>query len=319
MRADRLVAILLLLQRREVVTASEVAEELEISVRTARRDLEALAMSGVPVYSQQGRGGGWRLAGGGKLDLSGLNADEVRSLFVLAGPRADVTPEVRSALRKLVRALPESQRQGAEMAAAAVVVDSTSWDNPTATPWRPPMLDALEAAVVDGACVRLRYRGRSGEESERVVHPLGLATKGRNWYVVTDTEAGFRTFRVDRVAGVERTGDPVVRPEGFELSEAWAAIVAGIDEMRTPLVVTGRARPEARQYVRYLFGKRAEMPPADGQEDESTWLPIRIRGGSLRGLAAELAGFGDLIEIEEPADLRAELATIGAQLARLYG
>ena len=123
MRADRLVAILLMLQRREQVTAAEVAEELEISERTAGRDLDALAMSGAPVYSQQGRGGGWRLAGGGRIDLSGLSADEARALFVLAGPQADVSPEVRSALRKLVRALPESMRTGAETAARSLVVD----------------------------------------------------------------------------------------------------------------------------------------------------------------------------------------------------
>ena len=82
MRADRLVAILLLLQQREQVTASEVALELEVSERTARRDLEALAMAGVPVYSMQGRGGGWRLLGGARTDLSGLTANEARALFL---------------------------------------------------------------------------------------------------------------------------------------------------------------------------------------------------------------------------------------------
>jgi predicted DNA-binding transcriptional regulator YafY len=93
-RADRLVAILLLLQQRGQVTAAEVAEELEVSERTARRDLEALGMAGLPVYSRQGRGGGWQLAGGGKTDLSGLNAAEARALFLVAGPQSGATPEV---------------------------------------------------------------------------------------------------------------------------------------------------------------------------------------------------------------------------------
>src|ERR1700722_15573121 len=101
MRADRLVAALLLLQRRGQVSAREVAEELEVSERTARRDLEALGLAGLPVYSRQGRNGGWLLAGGGRTDLSGLNAAEVRALFLLAGPMS-VTPDVRAALRKLV-------------------------------------------------------------------------------------------------------------------------------------------------------------------------------------------------------------------------
>ena len=79
-RADRLVAILLMLQARGQVTAAEVADELEISERTARRDLEALGMAGLPIYSRQGRNGGWQLAGGGRTDLSGLNAAEARAL-----------------------------------------------------------------------------------------------------------------------------------------------------------------------------------------------------------------------------------------------
>src|SRR5690349_23532088 len=107
MRADRLVAILLLLQQRAQITASEVALELEVSERTARRDLEALGAAGLPVYSVPGRGGGWRLLGGARTDLSGLNASEARALFLVAGPASTATPAVKAALRKLVRALPE--------------------------------------------------------------------------------------------------------------------------------------------------------------------------------------------------------------------
>ena len=121
MRTDRLVAILLLLQQRELVTAAEVARELEVSERTARRDLDALAMAGVPVYSIQGRGGGWRLVGGARTDLSGLTASEARALFLVAGPSSTATPDVKAALRKLVHALPEPFRQHAEAASTAIV------------------------------------------------------------------------------------------------------------------------------------------------------------------------------------------------------
>ena len=99
MRADRLVAILLMLQARGQVTAAEVADELEVSERTARRDLDALGVAGLPIYSIQGRGGGWRLAGDGRTDLSGLTSHEARALFLVAGPSSGATPEVRAALR----------------------------------------------------------------------------------------------------------------------------------------------------------------------------------------------------------------------------
>src|SRR6188508_656642 len=103
MRADRLVAALLILQARGRVSAGELARELEVSVKTARRDLEALAMAGVPVYAQPGRNGGWSLLGEARTDLTGLTADEARALFLVAGPSARVAPEAKTALRKLVR------------------------------------------------------------------------------------------------------------------------------------------------------------------------------------------------------------------------
>lgn len=87
MRADRLVATLLLMQSRGRVTAAELAEELEVSVATARRDLEALSAAGVPVYPQPGRGGGWSLVGGARTDLSGLSATEAQALFLPGGRR----------------------------------------------------------------------------------------------------------------------------------------------------------------------------------------------------------------------------------------
>jgi predicted DNA-binding transcriptional regulator YafY len=126
-RADRLIAALLLIQSRGRVTAAELAAELEVSVATARRDLEAMSAAGIPVYPQPGRGGGWSLVGGARTDLSGLSASEAQALFLLAGPTATVSGPARAALRKLVRALPQTFRADAEAAAGATVLDSTRW------------------------------------------------------------------------------------------------------------------------------------------------------------------------------------------------
>src|SRR5260370_4407498 len=92
MRAGRLVASILFLQSRGRVTANEVAEELEVSIRTARRDLEALSMAGIPVYSQAGRGGGWSPLGAARTALSGPTAAAARPPLLLARPSAAVPP-----------------------------------------------------------------------------------------------------------------------------------------------------------------------------------------------------------------------------------
>ncbi len=142
MRADRLVATLLLMQARGRVTASELAGELEVSVATARRDLEALSAVGIPVYPQPGRGGGWSLLGGARTDLSGLTAPEAQALFLLVGPAAAVSEEAKAALRKLVRALPQTFRADAEAAASATMIDPTRWSGRDRR--RPEMVDLLQ-------------------------------------------------------------------------------------------------------------------------------------------------------------------------------
>jgi predicted DNA-binding transcriptional regulator YafY len=315
MRADRLVAILLMLQSRGQVTAAEVAAELEISERTARRDLEALGMAGVPIYSRQGRNGGWQLLGGARTDLSGLTAAEARALFLVAGPSSSATPEVKAALRKLIRALPEPFRSSAEAASAAVVVDPVAWGR-TATRRPPPThLDALQNAVIDGEQVVLCYVARDGNATERVVHPLGLATKGQVWYLMADTDAGLRTFRVERVTSVERTGDPVVRPDGFDLAEAWRQVASAVDQMWVATCVRGTARAERVGILRMVLGRRVTIgePVGDGL------VAIEVVGPHLIGVVGELAGFGDMIELHDPPEARTELARIGAELVALYG
>jgi predicted DNA-binding transcriptional regulator YafY len=313
MRADRLVAVLLLLQARGRVTAAEVAGELEISERTARRDLEALAMAGIPVYSQPGRGGGWSLVGGARTDLSGLTAAEARTLFLVAGPSASATPQVKAALRKLVRALPEPFRAEAEAAASAVVLDPATWDRTTPTP--PAHLDLLQQAVVDGVQVRLRYAGRDRPERERVVHPLGLVSKASVWYLIAGTEAGLRTFRVGRVRSAVPTGEPVERPEGFDLEATWRSIVDDLEERRAGFRATLRTSQEGLRWLRAAFGTRLseEEPAPDGE------VRVAVRSWSAQALASELAGFGAHVEVLRPAEARDELARIGIDLGRLYG
>jgi predicted DNA-binding transcriptional regulator YafY len=303
----------MLLQTRGRVTAAEVAAELEISERTARRDLDALAMAGLPVYSQAGRNGGWELLGGARTDLSGLTAAEARALFLVAGP-SPASPELKAALRKLVRALPEPFRADAAAAATAVVIDPNEWGRAKAVRPPPAHLDALQRAVIEGEQVEIGYLARDRASSTRVVHPLGLAAKGSVWYLVADTDAGLRTFRVDRVNAARATGRAVVRPDGFDLAEAWKLITAEVDQLRAPVRAQAAANPGVVQLLRWVFDTLVRVGPTrpDGRID------VEIAGPRIGALAGQLAGFGADVEVFEPAELRAELASIGRELAALY-
>lgn len=312
MRADRLIATLLLLQARGRVTAAQVAGELEVSVRTARRDLEALAVAGVPVYSAAGRGGGWALVGGARTDLSGLTAGEARALFLAAGPAGAAAPAVQAALRKLAQALPAPLREPARTAATAVVVDAAGWDREAAP--APAHLPALERAVVEGEQVRLEYTGRDREPSSREVDPLGLVAKGGVWYLVAGTGAGVRTFRVDRVRAVTGIGRPVERPEGFDLAAAWAASAAAVADRRGEVRVRALAHSDAMGRLRVRFGTRLTVGEAvaDGR------VHVELAGPAVAFVAAEVAGFGRRVEVLDPPEARARLAELGRELAEVY-
>ncbi|MBF6415125.1 helix-turn-helix transcriptional regulator [Nocardia cyriacigeorgica] len=313
MRADRLVATLLLMQNRGRVTAAEIATELEVSVATARRDLEALSAAGIPVYPQPGRGGGWQLIGGARTDLSGLTAGEAQALFLLAGPSAGAQPEAKAALRKLVRALPQTFRGEAEAAADAVVIDPSRWGATERA--LPAEVRTLQRAVVQRNKVRLNYRTRTGEQFERLVDPLGLVDKDGIWYLVAGTERGRRTYRVDRIGEMAVTDEPAERPADFDLAQAWEQVVDEVERHRSTVAATVLISERLLPILRDQQGRHCVVdgPVADGR------IRARVTAPTAWMVAQQLAGWGDSIEVLGPDEVRAELARIGAQLVGRYG
>lgn len=313
MRADRLVATLLVLQARGRTTAAELAAETEVSVATARRDLEALSAAGVPVYPQPGRGGGWSLVGGARTDLSGLSAPEARALFLLLGPAAAASDEVRAALRKLVQALPRTFRTDAETAARAVVVDRVRWGEQDRT--RPALVDRLQSAVVRRLQVRLTYAGRGTAPGVRVVDPWGMVDKDDVWYLVAGTERGQRTFRVDRIVEAQVTDEPAERPEGFALETAWEQVVDEVEQRRSRTWATVLVGTRDLHVLQDQFGRHC-VPDGDTGDGRTV---VRLGAPTALDIARHLAGWGAQIEVVDGALVWAELARIGAELVDRHG
>jgi len=312
MRADRLVATLLLMQARGRVTATELAGEFEVSVATARRDLEALSAAGIPVYPQPGRGGGWSLVGGARTDLSGLSAPEARALFLLVGPAAAVSDEAKTALRKLVRALPQTFRADAEAAASTTMIDPTRWSGRDRR--RPEMVDLLQAAVVHRRKVHLTYTNSAREQSERLVDPWGLVDKDDIWYLIAGTERGQRTFRVERIVAAEPTDQPAVRPDDFTLTKAWDQVVGEVEQQRSRTWATVLIAARYVPILRDHFGRHCHTDGAlaDGR------ARVRIAAPTPLDIARSLAGWGAMIQVAEPSSVQAELARIGTELTNCY-
>ena len=318
MKSGRLLEMLLLLQARGRVTAAELAERLEVSPRTVYRDAEALSSAGVPIYTERGRGGGIRLLPGYRTDVTGLTQDEARALFVLTtgGAQEDLGlgTAARSAILKVMRAVPEPFRPAATATSQRILVDPAGWMR---APDPVGELGVLQAAVFTGRRLRLRYRS-SGQRaaSERVVDPYGLVCKAGIWYLVADQDGEPRLFRVSRVASAIVDEAPVRRRDGVELADLWGSLRREVEDRPAPLEVAVRVRREwldifGRICAAHLTGP---LPAAAGAEE---WVVLRLRFAAVKA-ARTLLSFGANVEVISPPAVRAELAAVAAEVVACY-
>src|SRR3954451_730646 len=247
MRATRLVSLLLLLQMRGRLTATELAGHFEVSVRTIHRDVESLVAAGVPVEAVRGPAGGYRLAGGYRTRLTGLTTDEAEALFVAPGPAAELGlgGVLANARLKVLAALPGELQERASRAERLFHLDARGWFRAEDTV---PHLPALADCVWRGCRVRLRYRER-GTIVRRTVDPLGLVLKGGAWYLVARRAVGMRVYRVSRVASVRGLDESFDRPAEFELAAFWQTWSREFEQNRPSVTVTVRVDSDVRRWL----------------------------------------------------------------------
>jgi predicted DNA-binding transcriptional regulator YafY len=327
-KSNRLLSVLLLLQTRGRVPATELAARLEVSVRTIYRDVEALSGAGVPVYAERGRHGGIALLPGYRTDVTGLTQDEARALFVLAarGAHTDLGLDgaLGSALRKVMAALPAPHRPVAELTSERILVDPTRWLSPA----HPPTdLAALQTAVFADRRLRITYRhGNDGDANRNcgrdttpdrhyTVDPYGLVAKAGVWYLIADHRRTPRLYRVSRVQAATVTPDPVRRRPGADLPSLWEHLRRQVEDRSTDIEVTVRLDPEVLPLFRRIYTTHLLTPPTPDPDH-----PTKLRATlTFRALAAArpLLAFGAHLEVLNPPEARADqAATARAALTR---
>src|ERR1700674_2596202 len=302
MRADRVLAMLLLLQARGRVSALELAARLEVSRRTVYRDVDALSTAGVPVRTEPGPRGGIELVEGWRTDLTGLTEPELDALFTSAAG-----PAFESAMGKLAAALPSESGRRAGRMRERLLVDSVGWGRRGDAS---PHLQVVQDAVFADRRLRLRYRRAEAQVTERIVDPLGLILKAGVWYLVADTNGTRRLFRLSRVEGAEALDEPARRPRGFDLAAAWREQTANWDAARATLEVLVKVSDANLPLVLRVSGERVIGRPKPGV--------LQMAFPAVEPAAAFLSSFGAMVVALEPPQLRTELARRGADLVRVY-
>ncbi|MEX2194015.1 MAG: YafY family protein [Thermoleophilaceae bacterium] len=310
--SSRLLELLSLLQARPYWEGAELADRLEVSRRTIRRDVERLRGLGYPVESHTGPAGGYRLRAGTAMPPLLLDDDEAIAIAVGLGTaaRASVTGIEETAVRALVKleqVLPAHLRRRVRALGSATIAPPAA--GPTVDPQH---LTVIAAAHRDRECLRFAYRSRDGTESRREVEPHSLVNLGRRWYLVAwdRRRDDWRTFRVDRLTRPASSGARFV-PRELPAKDAATYVEQSI--FRTPnrfeaSVTVHAAAEEIANRVPHHWGT---IEPIDERtcryrtgDDDLGWLAIRI------------AMLDVDFEVHEPPELAKRLEVLADRLRR---
>jgi predicted DNA-binding transcriptional regulator YafY len=329
-RASRLLSVLLLLQNRGRVTARELADELEVSIRTIYRDMDALSASGVPVYADRGPDGGYSLLEGYRTHLTGMTAEEADALALSGMPEAaaelGLGRVLAAAQLKVQAALPGELSDRAGRIAERFHLDAPGWFREAD---HVPTLTGVADAVWNQRVVRVRYRrwatGGREPEVERELEPLGVVLKAGTWYLVAlphggDPGATPRTYRVARILTLETLDVRFDRPDDFDLWKYWHRRTQELTDALYQAEATVRLSPRAMELAPALLRPHTARALAEGSwpTDDDGWVRAVIPIESLAHARSELLGLGAEVEVLAPIALREQMADVARTLAGLY-
>lgn len=323
-RASRLLSILLTLHTRGRVSAQRLADELEVSLRTVYRDIEALGAAGIPVYATRGRAGGFQLLDGYRTRLTGLTPDEADALFLAGLPAAAADlglGEVLAATRlKLLAALPPELRVRAERIRDRFHLDAPGWERAADSP---PCLVTVADAVWAQLRLEVRYVRANRTMVDRVLEPLGLVQKAGVWYLVAGVpgdDRGPRTYRLSRMLTASVLAGPFDRPDGFDLREHWEAYQRDYELRIFHGTATIRLSPAGRRLL-FLIGATAARAAhrAMCEPDDAGWTVTTVPIESVDHAQHALMQLGAEVEVLAPDALRDAIAASAREMTRRYG
>ncbi len=307
----RVLAVLELLRTHQRLSGPELAERLEVDLRTVRRYVTMLQDLGIPIEAERGRHGGYRLLPGYKLPPLVFSDDEALAvtLGLLATRRlglAVAAPAVEGALAKVEQVLPPTVRRRLAAVQETLVTDLTARPE---TP-SPAMVVAMSAAAYDTERVRIRYASSSGEETERAVDPYGLVYLNGLWYA-----AGYchlrqdrRIFRLDRIREITTTDERFERPVGFDSLAFVQQSLAQMPETWRVEVLLRTSLADAQRRVPAHVATLEETPEG---------VILRDYAESLDWMARSLVALGCPFLVREPPELRDALRGLATQVASL--
>jgi predicted DNA-binding transcriptional regulator YafY len=322
MRASRLVSLLLLLQARGHLTAQQLADELEVSVRTIYRDVDSLSGAGIPLHADVGRTGGYRLVGGYSTRLTGLTTAEAEVLHLAAMPAAatelGLGTVLAAARLKLQAAMPAELRDRSARVQERFHLDAPGWYHDGDSS---PYLAAIADAVWRQIRIKVRYRRWvAPTDVTRMLEPYGIVLKAGKWYLVAACDGEMRTYRVSQVLSMTELDERFERRDDFDLPAYWSAHVTRFRLELTQGEATIRLSPAGRERIADLMNSAVVTAVAATATapDVNGWVTAVVPIESMQHAQSSFLSLGAELEVIAPEDLRTRISYAARALAQLY-
>ena len=313
--SSRLLELLSLLQGRRDWPGNELADRLEVSGRTIRRDIERLRQLGYPVDSLTGPAGGYRLRAGSSMPPLLLDDEEAIAIAVglSTAARASVTGIEETAVRALVKL---EQILPAHLRRRVAALGSATFTLPVGgSTVDPQHLTVIAAACRDSECLRFGYRSREGTDSRREVEAHSLVNRGRRWYLVAwdRRRDDWRTFRIDRLLKPTSTGVRFT-PRKLPAKDAGAYVEQSITRAPNRFEALVTLYAPAQEIATRVPSSWGVLTPIDAHTCE-----YRTGDDDLRWLALRIAMLGVDFEVHQPPELLEQLQVLALRLTRAAG
>lgn len=294
MRIDRMLAITIMLLHKRKVTARELADKFEVSVRTIYRDVEAINMAGIPIVSYQGGNGGIGIMDNYKIDRRLLTLEDITSILTaLKGINATFeTGKVDTAIDKISSLVPLDKTQQVEQNLEQIVIDFIPWGFNSR---HKETLKQVQSALSTNNLIRFVYENTRYEVLERTVEPMTLVFKGYTWYLFgyCCAREDYRLFRISRIKELR------IQDEKFTRKDMSYSEFTIKDEDRSKWIpLTLKFSPVIKSRVEEYFGDYIKEVNDEGE------ITVQVSFPNDDWIYSTILGFGEYVEVIEPHHIK---------------
>jgi predicted DNA-binding transcriptional regulator YafY len=303
MRADRLIAITLLLHNQKKMTAQALAARLEVSPRTILRDVEALSRAGIPIYTSGGRAGGIALDENYRVTLTGLKEAEIHTFVLSSNARLfrdiGLGDAAENALLKVAAAAPAQYQPSIEFMRQRIYIDPVWWWHDSEPQ---PFLGEIQQAVYASRHIRAVYEHRQGDIAEQLLEPYSLVAKSSTWYLIAARDGEMRTYRISRFHDITLLDTHFRRSDDFDLATYWHQHLHRFASTVSEYAFTLHFHEGCLPFLKSLIpGRYRILEPGNGDG----WMTAQFHVETMDLARMIVFGLGSQVAVVEPPELHA--------------